>query len=75
MPNESLRVPTFCPLCSLVMKGTRSNFTYYDYGVCVLCKIEFVEGREDRWKNGWRPSQEELERHKKNIWGREDSNP
>lgn len=62
MPNISLRVPTFCPLCSGFMKG-KSTSTYYDHGVCVNCFIEFIDGRVDRWKSGWRPSQEELDTH------------
>ena len=45
------------------MKG-KSTSTYYDYGVCVNCFIQFIEGRETRWKSGWRPSQEQLEAFK-----------
>jgi len=42
------------------MKGSKSNYTFYDYGCCVNCFIEFIEGREQRWKDGWRPSPEEI---------------
>lgn len=59
MPDESLRVPIFCPVCSNLMKG-RSTSTYYDYGACVNCFIYFIEGREERWKSGWRPSMGEI---------------
>jgi hypothetical protein len=63
MPDQSLRVPVWCPLCSGLMKG-RSTLTFYDWGVCVGCHIEFVDGREERWKEGWRPSKEEVERRR-----------
>ena len=58
---EELRVPAFCPVCEMVMRGSRSTKTYYDFGCCMHCHIEFVEDREDRWRGGWRPSPEEIE--------------
>lgn len=53
--REKLRVPSWCPICQLVMKGSKSNYTYYDFGCCSNCHIQFVEGREERWGTGWRP--------------------
>ena len=64
MPNLSLRVPAFCPVCGGLMKGNRSTFTFYDYGCCIDCHIWFLEGRPEKitkWKEGWRPNVEELE--------------
>ena len=57
--RASLRVPAWCPQCESLMKG-RSTRTYYDWGVCVSCYIEFVEDREERWKSGWRPTAEQV---------------
>ncbi len=57
--TNSLMVPCWCPVCSGPMKGKSTN-TYYDWGCCVLCHIFFVEGREERWKSGWRPSADDL---------------
>lgn len=54
-----MRVPAWCPLCSGLMKG-RSTHTWFDFGVCVHCYIQFVEHREERWRSGWRPSQDEV---------------
>jgi hypothetical protein len=59
--SDDLRVPGFCPQCQLLMKSNRSTNSYYDFGVCMLCFIQFIEGREERWRNGWRPSPEEVE--------------
>lgn len=56
---RNLRVPPWCPLCGKPMMG-RSTSTYYDFGVCVYCFIQFIEGREQRWKDGWRPSGEQI---------------
>ena len=63
---RKLRVPIFCPLCSGLMKGKSTN-SYFDFGVCVSCKIQFIEGREKRWKDGWRPSELELEVYQKSL--------
>ena len=60
---ESLRVPAFCPICEQTMRG-RSTFTWYDYGCCIDCYIYFIEGRPQRWLDGWRPSPEEVARRK-----------
>jgi hypothetical protein len=59
MPDETLRVPVWCPICSSLMKG-KSTQSYYDFGCCISCKIQWIEGRENRWKSGWRPSEKEL---------------
>lgn len=63
---EDLRVPLSCPLCKIIMRG-KSTFTYMDHGVCVNCFIQFVEGREKRWKDGWRPSNDQLELYLKIV--------
>lgn len=60
MPNESLRVPSWCPICQSFMKDNKSVNTYYNAGCCIHCFIQFVEGREARWKAGWRPSDDEI---------------
>jgi len=60
---KSLRVPTFCPLCGFLMKGKSTN-TFYNHGVCVNCFIHFIDGRESKWKSGWRPDDVELEAYK-----------
>lgn len=55
MAENPLRVPTFCPCCSMLMKGPKSIVSFYEHGCCVFCKMYFVEGREERWLTGWRP--------------------
>ena len=59
MPNQDLRVPLWCPVCSSLMKG-KSSLTWYKYKCCIDCVIEWIEGREERWLSGWRPSAEEI---------------
>lgn len=54
------RVPGFCPVCGSLMKGDKSTSTYYSFGCCSDCFIEFVDGREERWRTGWRPTSEQI---------------
>jgi len=61
LSNKELRVPAFCPICGGLMKG-KSTFTFYDFGCCVDCFVYFIEGRAQKWRDGWRPSPEEMER-------------
>lgn len=62
MDRSELRVPMFCPVCKMVMKGSKSVSSYYNFKCCNNCFIEFVEGREQRWNDGWRPNDEQIER-------------
>jgi hypothetical protein len=55
---DELRVPAWCPVCEVVLHNVD---TYYDWGCCKLCYIEFVEHREERWKSGWRPTDEQVQ--------------
>lgn len=59
---SSLRVPSFCPICGRVMRGSYATRTYYDFGCCDVCHVEFIEGREERWKSGWRPDADQVSR-------------
>jgi len=64
MDYHALRVPLFCPVCSGLMKG-KSNTTFYEYDCCIDCKIYFLEDRPakiEAWKNGWRPTPEEVQK-------------
>lgn len=63
---DNFRVPTWCPICEGLMKG-KSTGTYYSFGCCVNCFIEFVEQREDRWKSGWRPDKDDIARYRERF--------
>lgn len=57
---KSLRVPPWCPFCGLPMKG-KSTQKFYDFGCCIVCFIHFVEHREQRWRDGWRPTRADVD--------------
>lgn len=60
--RESLKVPAFCPICERLMRGKESVRTWYNHAACSDCYIQWIEGREDRWRSGWRPTPEDVTR-------------
>lgn len=60
--RESLRTPFWCPICNIPMKNGSGgdDKTFFKWGCCRYCHIEFVEHREERWQSGWRPTREDL---------------
>lgn len=67
---EDFRVPAFCPVCQLLMKG-KSTCTYYDWKCCINCYIEFLEhsvNKQQQWKEGWRPSKEQIDIFLKKLY-------
>lgn len=70
--RSQFRVPPWCPICGVPMRGGKSTKAYYDWGCCWLCEIEFVEGREEKWRGGWRPTQEQIDAAHAKLYGRQD---
>jgi hypothetical protein len=48
-----------CPVCSSYSFELRDNVYMTKFDCCFKCYIQWVEGRENRWKAGWRPQQKE----------------
>jgi len=59
-----------CPVCKTYSFSSKDDLYMNRFKCCFDCYIEFVQGREDRWNNGYRPDQkriqEMLNRRKKN---------
>jgi hypothetical protein len=43
-----------CTICSNILKQ-RDMLFETKYECCQNCYVHYVEGREERWKQGWRP--------------------
>jgi hypothetical protein len=52
--RESLRT---CPVCGNFPKKTMDDVCLLKFDCCNKCYVQYVEGREDRWKKGWRPNE------------------
>ena len=48
---------TGCPVCSAFSHSARDDVSLVKFECCYECYIRWVEGREERWKKGWRPNE------------------
>jgi hypothetical protein len=46
-----------CPVCSIYSFSNKDDLYMNRYECCYKCYIQWVEGREERWKTGWRPNE------------------
>ena len=45
-----------CPICNTYSFKSNDDVYMSKFDCCEKCYIQWVEGREDRWKKGWRPN-------------------
>lgn len=45
-----------CPVCESLLLNTEDHLSYLLHKACHRCFIEHIDGREERWKSGWRPN-------------------
>lgn len=45
-----------CPYCSSYSFDRQDDVYFSKFGTCNKCFIKYIEDREERWKNGWRPN-------------------
>jgi len=44
-----------CPVCDNKIKTVNDDIYVIKHQCCERCFIEYVDGREKRWEEGWRP--------------------
>jgi len=45
-----------CPVCNIYSFKSNDDVYMSKFECCEKCYIQWVEGREERWKTGWRPN-------------------
>ena len=53
LKEESVRS---CSTCKTYSFKSKDDVYMTKFGCCWNCYIQHIEGREDRWKKGWRPN-------------------
>ena len=48
-----------CPVCETYSFSGRDDLYMNKFECCEKCYIQWVEGREERWLEGWRPNKEQ----------------
>ena len=46
-----------CPVCSIYSFEIKDDLYMNRFNCCFNCYVKWVEGREERWKTGWRPNE------------------
>ena len=47
-----------CPICKTYSFKIKDDLYINKFECCWSCYIQWVDGREERWKKGWRPNVE-----------------
>ena len=53
-------VPLCCPLCDTMMRNRDDEEAYWDFSCCHFCAMTWAHPRREKWKDGWRPSRNEI---------------
>ena len=46
-----------CPICDSFARRSKDDVCLVKFDCCYKCYIQYVEDREERWIEGWRPSE------------------
>tara|TARA_R100000278_G_scaffold6543_1_gene9145 strand:+ start:29 stop:412 length:384 start_codon:yes stop_codon:yes gene_type:complete len=46
-----------CPICNAFPRSVKDDVSLIKFKCCNNCFVKFVEGREERWLEGWRPDE------------------
>ena len=57
VPNKPKVGLKSCLCCHNTIKTIRDDIYYLKYEACERCFIQYIENRESRWLDGWRPGE------------------
>jgi len=52
--------PIVCPICDHVMRSREDEHEFSQFGCCDRCSRIWARPRKTAWKDGWRPSAEQV---------------
>lgn len=50
------KIDRSCPICNSYSFSLNDDVYMMKFNCCFSCYIKYIEGREERWKSGWRPN-------------------
>tara|TARA_Y100000296_G_scaffold38549_1_gene44636 strand:- start:10 stop:429 length:420 start_codon:yes stop_codon:yes gene_type:complete len=53
-----------CPVCKIYSFDIKDGMYMVKFSCCFQCYVEFVGQREERWKSGWRPNKDEINKRR-----------
>jgi len=54
--KTKVEIDRTCPVCSSYSFSPKDDLYMTKFECCFNCYVQYVEGREERWKSGWRPN-------------------
>lgn len=58
-PSDCDLVEVFCPVCTFIVRSRDDEHAMRTLGCCEPCARRWAYPNLERWKDGWRPSDEE----------------
>ena len=55
------KIPLFCDVCGFVFSNKEDEKSQREFGCCSICADTWAYSNKEKWKDGWRPSVEQLE--------------
>jgi len=55
---NKVKIERSCPVCKTYSFSRRDDLYMNRFQCCARCYVFFVEHREERWNDGWRPDEE-----------------
>ena len=52
----------FCHTCDFLIKTSDDLITFKKWQTCHDCYLRFIEGDQERWKEGWRPDSDIIQK-------------
>jgi hypothetical protein len=59
--SPAKEMPFFCEVCEFPHDAGRDWMYFEKFQMCQECATTLVEARQVDWKNGWRPTQDQID--------------
>ena len=65
--SDETTMPLCCPVCETVFRTRLDEEEYKRLECCAICAKAWAYPNIERWKNGWRPTSDEVKSQPKNV--------
>tara|TARA_Y100000034_G_scaffold86958_1_gene104247 strand:- start:158 stop:463 length:306 start_codon:yes stop_codon:yes gene_type:complete len=65
--NFQVEIPIECLVCGFFMRGLEDVLSHEKYKCCQECTYNWAESNYHKWKDGWRPSKNEIQEYRNSI--------
>ena len=62
LSSDFKKVPYDCPVCECALRHFDDVVSVKSFSCCTDCQNEFYWANIDKWKTGWRPKKEDVQK-------------